>query len=103
MSDALGLAVSNYDKWGASNGGGGDSGQNPESLMMDQYPTMDALRYNLNSAVNQAKKAGAETYSGQANNAAARTLVQTQAQLAKAAAAGGGNNPYAHWRPKRTN
>ena len=102
LSNALGLALSNYGKWGANADGSG--GGDPTPDLTDQYPTMSALQLALKSAANQAEKAGVETYAGQANNAAAQTLYQTQAQLARQAAAQGetgANNPYAWWRPKR--
>ena len=101
LSTALSLALNNYGKWGTSNGGG--DGPTPDPLT-DQYPTMEALQLALKSAANQAGNAGVETYAGQAKNVAAQTLVQTQAELARQAAAQGKtgtDNPYARWRPKR--
>ena len=102
LSTALSLALNNYGKWGASNDSGGGDPGTPQ--ITDQYPTMEALQLALKSAANQAGNAGVETYAGQAKNVAAQTLVETQAQLARQAAAQGKtgqNNPYAWWRPSR--
>jgi len=99
-SNALALALSNYDKWGSS--GSDSSGPGDPSDPGNGNPTLNDLYLSLTSAANQAGKAGVETYAGQANSAAAQTLYQTQEDLARSAAAKGDkNNPYAHWRPKR--